>query len=151
MSCADVERFLGAYADGEVNPERRGDLEAHLRGCPGCSARLRDLEEQNAALAALRGGEPQPPAALKRNLRRRLRRNVLLALARVSILAVAVALVAVFVPIAIAKDLPPLARALFGLSGLALCAALAPLLWRALWDVKNVVWVRLAVKEEDEQ
>jgi anti-sigma factor RsiW len=151
MSCVDVERFLGAYADGELNPERRRDLEAHLRGCPGCSARLRELQAQNAALAALRGDAPQPPAALKRNLRRRLRRKVLLTLVRVLILAVAVALAAVFVPIAIAKDLPPLARALFGLSGLALCAALAPLLWRALWDVKNVVWVRLAVKEEDGQ
>lgn len=151
MSCVDVERFLGAHADGELNPEQRRDLEAHLRRCPGCSARLRELEEQNVALAALRVDGPRPPATLKRNLRRRLRREVLLNLARVVIVALAVALAAVFVPMVIARDLPPLARALFGLSGLALCAALAPLLWRALWDVKNVVWVRFAVKEEDRQ
>jgi anti-sigma factor RsiW len=151
MSCADVERLLGAYADGELNLEQCRDLEAHLRGCPGCSMRLRELEEQNTALAELRGEEPQPPAALKRNLQRRLRRKVLLALARVLILALAVAVAAAFVPMVIARDLPPLARVLFGLSGLALCAALAPLVWRALWDVKNVVWVRLAVKEEDGQ
>lgn len=150
MSCADVERFLGAYADGELNPERRWDLEAHLRGCPGCSARLRELEEQNAALAALRGDEPAS-AALKRDFRRRLRRKVLLTLARVLILALVVAVAAAFVPMVIARELPPAARVLFGLSGLALCAALAPLVWRALWDVKNVVWVRLAVKEEDGQ
>jgi hypothetical protein len=110
---------------------------------------LRELEEQNAALAALRGDEPRPPAALKRDLRRRLRRKVLLTLARVLILALVVA--AAFVPMVIARELPPLARVLFGLSGLALCAALAPLVWRALWEVKNVVWVRLAVKEEDGQ
>ena len=151
MSCADVEQFLGAYADGELSPERRRDLEAHLPGCPGCLALLRDLEEQNAALAALRGDEPRPPAALKRNLRRRLRRTALLTLARVLILALVVAVVAAFVPMVMAREWPPLARVLFGLSGLALFAALAPLVWRALWDVKNVVWVRLAVEEEEGQ
>lgn len=151
MSCGDVEQFLGAYADGELSSERRRDVAAHLLGCPGCSALLRNLEEQNASLAALCGDEPRPPAALKRNLRNRLRRTALLALARVLILALVVAVAAAFVPLAMAREWPPLARVLFGLSGLALFAALAPLVWRALWDVKNVVWVRLAVEEEEGQ
>jgi hypothetical protein len=43
------------------------------------------------------------------------------------------------------------ARVLFTLAGLALFAALVPLLWRALWDVKNVVWFRYAAQEEDEE
>jgi hypothetical protein len=56
-----------------------------------------------------------------------------------------------FFPIAAAGGLPTLARVLFVLSGLAVFAAVVPLLWRALWDVKNVVWVRFAAQDQEEE
>lgn len=151
MNCGDAERLLGAFDDGELNAQQRREVEAHLSQCPDCSALLRELKEQSAALGALRGSEPQPPAGMKLDLWRRLRRQAAFTLARILIVALSVVLAVAFFPIAAAEGLPMLSRVLFVLSGLAVFAAVVPLLWRALWDVKNVVWVRFAAEEEEEE
>lgn len=40
MTCEDVERLVGAYADGELALEGTLALEAHLGQCEACTARL---------------------------------------------------------------------------------------------------------------
>ena len=149
MSCTDAERLLGPYADGELRADQRQDLETHLRECLACSALLRELADQNAALGGLGDNQPEPPTRMKRSLWRRLRRRAVLGFGRIFIFIVAVGVAAAFLPGVIARDLPPSARVLFGLSGLAFFAALGPLVWRAWWDVKNVVWFRFVEKEDE--
>jgi hypothetical protein len=52
MNCKDICELLTAYLDGEVMPEERANIEAHLPGCPECRA---ELEALSATRASLRG------------------------------------------------------------------------------------------------
>jgi anti-sigma factor (TIGR02949 family) len=37
MDCDALMRYLDLYLDGELAPEERAEVDAHLRTCPGCS------------------------------------------------------------------------------------------------------------------
>jgi anti-sigma factor RsiW len=37
LSCSDVLALLSDYLDGDLPPEARQQVEAHLRGCEGCA------------------------------------------------------------------------------------------------------------------
>jgi anti-sigma factor RsiW len=50
MTCADVEPLIGAYVDGELDLERSVELEAHIAGCPVCTARVASLRSLSAAV-----------------------------------------------------------------------------------------------------
>lgn len=66
MNCNDARHLLGADADGELDPNRHLELEAHLRGCPDC-ARL--AQAAHARRAALRSALPRftaPPQLVER-------------------------------------------------------------------------------------
>jgi len=52
MNCKEICELLTAYLDGEVTPEERAYIEAHLPGCPQCHA---ELEALSATQASLRG------------------------------------------------------------------------------------------------
>jgi anti-sigma factor RsiW len=70
VSC-DPERVTG-YVDGELGLRERAEVEAHLAGCPTCSAQVREeraLRERLRALAAL---DPRPQ--LEAHVRARLAR-----------------------------------------------------------------------------
>lgn len=55
MNCEDVERWLSAFIDGEIDPVRAADLNAHLHNCPRCDQRRDELElARRVARAALR-------------------------------------------------------------------------------------------------
>src|SRR5258708_38580777 len=64
MDCNEASRWLDAYIDGELEPERAGHMEAHTRSCHRCAAlvderrRLRDTltvgAEYHAAPASVR-------------------------------------------------------------------------------------------------
>lgn len=43
MKCEEIRENLSAYADGELHGEARHKVEAHVRACPACSARLNAL------------------------------------------------------------------------------------------------------------
>ena len=52
---------LPAYALGALDPDARLALEAHLEGCPVCSAELEELADASSALAALVPAVEPPP------------------------------------------------------------------------------------------
>ena len=49
MSACD-EQLLGAYFDGELAPEARQRVEAHLRDCPACARQLEMLRDASRLL-----------------------------------------------------------------------------------------------------
>src|SRR6185503_5104567 len=62
MRCADVERLVTEYVDGELDERRSSALRGHLRVCTGCAARVEDevaVRETAGSLAPL-----DPPADL---------------------------------------------------------------------------------------
>jgi hypothetical protein len=54
-SCREWQESLGAYALGNLPPEERAGLEAHLDGCPACRA---ELESMTAVAALLPLADP---------------------------------------------------------------------------------------------
>lgn len=72
--CAELEAALHAYADRELEEAQVPALEAHLEGCAGCAAALREVE---AVGAVLKGWErqqaPTAPPHLARSVLARVR------------------------------------------------------------------------------
>jgi len=52
MNCKEIHELLVAYLDGEITPEERAYIEAHLSGCSQCHA---ELEALSATQNDLRG------------------------------------------------------------------------------------------------
>ncbi len=52
MNCKDIRELLTAYLDGEVTPEEKAYIEAHVAGCTHCRS---ELEGLSAARDNLRG------------------------------------------------------------------------------------------------
>lgn len=50
MDCKKVCELLTAYLDGEVTPEEKAYIEAHLPGCPKCQAELKALSTMQTSL-----------------------------------------------------------------------------------------------------
>jgi anti-sigma factor RsiW len=61
MHCDKVQGLLGAYRDGELLPEERRAVAAHLEGCASCSGYLADLDRMGRAIDGL-GRTPAPPS-----------------------------------------------------------------------------------------
>jgi len=49
VNCGECEELLGVYLDGELDPVRSADIDAHLLGCRGCAAAM----ERHGALKQL--------------------------------------------------------------------------------------------------
>jgi anti-sigma factor RsiW len=45
MTCREVDEFLGAYLDQELEAQERGKFEQHLARCPACVAYLNNYRE----------------------------------------------------------------------------------------------------------
>jgi hypothetical protein len=50
---------LSEYLDGDLTPEARAELDAHLRGCPECTATLIELKRVTVRARALTDRDPQ--------------------------------------------------------------------------------------------
>ncbi len=59
LRCVELVELLGEYLEGTLTPGRRDDLEAHLRGCRGCSA----VVDQLRATVGLLGDVPSGPSS----------------------------------------------------------------------------------------
>src|SRR5580693_1626959 len=64
MTCEEAHILVHALIDGELDAGHAREVEAHVAGCPGCAAQLRDYRVMRQALAepAMRH---QAPAALR--------------------------------------------------------------------------------------
>lgn len=51
MNCQSARQHLGAYFDGEVQPQLRREVEAHLLACPGCAQELVSIQDLATRLA----------------------------------------------------------------------------------------------------
>ncbi|HDR14586.1 MAG TPA: hypothetical protein ENN79_03690 [Desulfobacteraceae bacterium] len=63
--CRPYFALLSDYLDGELNPEIRRDLEAHLENCPACSQCLRSLK-RSIELYHEASGQEAPPEVVAR-------------------------------------------------------------------------------------
>jgi anti-sigma factor RsiW len=52
--------FLASYLDGDLSAQRAADVQAHLTGCPDCSAELAALRQAVALVDALDEVDPGP-------------------------------------------------------------------------------------------
>jgi anti-sigma factor RsiW len=50
MSCDEAKALLHGLLDGELDPSRTREVEAHVGGCPRCAAELRQFREMRAAM-----------------------------------------------------------------------------------------------------
>ncbi len=57
--CADIQEWLSAYLDGEIDAGRREEIAAHLDGCAACRHALAELQRVHACLP----GWPVPEVA----------------------------------------------------------------------------------------
>jgi anti-sigma factor RsiW len=51
MNCDEAEVLMHALIDGELDAGHAREVEAHVEGCAGCTARLREFRELRAAMA----------------------------------------------------------------------------------------------------
>jgi anti-sigma factor RsiW len=65
MNCVDVQAELFAYQFGEVAPEARSSVEAHLLTCPSCLRDFLALKREVETAAS----EPAPSKAARHKLR----------------------------------------------------------------------------------
>ena len=63
--CAKIDKKLSAYLDGELAPEARAAVTAHLAACAACAEELRRLSAVDAAITALPAAKPSPFFAAK--------------------------------------------------------------------------------------
>lgn len=64
MRCSKAQEGLCRYAAGECSSRERAEIAGHLAICPGCAARLSDLQELNGLLD-LWQQEPAPEDLLE--------------------------------------------------------------------------------------
>jgi hypothetical protein len=60
MNCQRYERFLYLFREGELESREQRMLEAHLWGCPRCSATLRVIQKDSSSLEGVRRMSPRP-------------------------------------------------------------------------------------------
>jgi anti-sigma factor (TIGR02949 family) len=61
MNCEEADRFLDAYLDGELEPDKRAELEQHLAGCPECKQQLDRLRRLRQFFTASAPHYSAPP------------------------------------------------------------------------------------------
>jgi len=72
MTCEEAGRYEDLYLDGEMAPEERGRMEAHLAACPSCRLRVAEWVRLRAAVRQ-RMQEVQAPTSLREAVTHRLR------------------------------------------------------------------------------
>ncbi|KAB2911552.1 MAG: anti-sigma factor [Hyphomicrobiaceae bacterium] len=65
IRCEEVIAHLLQYLDGEIDGEKRAEIDRHLEHCRGCYSRAEFERLLRRKVAAL-GDEPAPPALQRR-------------------------------------------------------------------------------------
>ncbi len=64
MACVELVELVTAYFDGALSPRDRARFEAHLAGCPDCTAYVAQFEQTVAAIGGLGAAEAVAPETL---------------------------------------------------------------------------------------
>lgn len=72
MNCEDYTELISASLDGELTPEERSRLDAHLSRCPDCRALMDELTDMEARLQEL---SEEPPAGFTDRVMEAVRRE----------------------------------------------------------------------------
>lgn len=67
IRCEEVIDHLLEYLDGEIDDDRRRQIDRHLEECRGCFSRAEFERELRKKVKAL--GRREPPASLQRRLK----------------------------------------------------------------------------------
>lgn len=72
MNCQEIQNELSAYVDGELSPELRTQIDAHVGSCPQCRERFAELKKLAAGVSALPKLQPAPEflTAVRRKIAR---------------------------------------------------------------------------------
>ena len=71
LLCKEIHRCLPDYLEGELSPQSRSDVDAHLADCAECATEVAEME---ATVRLLRGlPEPETPPMIAANVMRRIR------------------------------------------------------------------------------
>jgi mycothiol system anti-sigma-R factor len=68
MTCNQAAENLSVHLDGELSPEERTRIEAHLESCTFCLAQLDSARSLKHAIARLSGSE-EPPGAVRARIK----------------------------------------------------------------------------------
>ena len=60
MTCERFEELLSAYLEGDISPEEKREMDAHLASCPACAELLTVFRETQEALKGFPEAEPSP-------------------------------------------------------------------------------------------
>lgn len=68
MNCQDAKRFLGAFADGELETETNLAILEHVNMCPSCATRVADVQSLKMSLQRI-DTQQRVPAGLEERVR----------------------------------------------------------------------------------
>lgn len=72
MNCQDAKRFLGAFADGELETETNLAVLEHVNMCPPCATRVADVQSLKTSLQRVET-QQRVPAGLEERIRASIR------------------------------------------------------------------------------
>ncbi len=78
MNCQDAKRFLGAFADGELETETNLAILEHVNMCPSCATRVADVQALKMSLQRI-DTQQRVPAGLEERVRTSIRASGTLA------------------------------------------------------------------------
>lgn len=73
--CEEIQDLLSQYIDDYLNPEEKNHVDEHLKNCPICRLELANLKETVSILSNLGEDDLIPPASLRREIRKKVRKN----------------------------------------------------------------------------
>jgi anti-sigma factor RsiW len=62
LSCRELVEIVTDYLEGTLPPVERARVDAHLRGCPGCTTYIEQMRETVRLTGRLREEDLQPAA-----------------------------------------------------------------------------------------
>jgi hypothetical protein len=60
MKCEDIQKELKAFLDNDIDDQKKGEIQDHLRQCQNCSQDLEQLKKLAEILPSWKGIEPSP-------------------------------------------------------------------------------------------
>ncbi len=61
MTCQSFREYLGAFADGELDPEANAQALEHVNICPSCAQRVTEIQRMKKAVRRVFEGASAPP------------------------------------------------------------------------------------------